>query len=220
VGGKVNPCDLNVNNEYPSDFEIHSVYIWNGLLTTVQMKIVTSALRAELGGTPDRPDGVAEFSVERGMARDTAYCLPSPTTCGPGYEPGSANDVCSECVAGKFSDARDANACTDCPVGSSSMSRSSGCTRPVTFKAILMMQLSSFTTNEQNIYLDGVADALNAPRSKMFIDEIQWGEEGAYIEVHTVAEVNPALADAVEANGGWDSRDTWKTICGGGNFTT
>ena len=85
-------------------------------------------------------------------------------------------------------------------------------TRQVTFKATLMMQLSSFTTNEQNIYLEGVANALNVPRSDVSIgniDEI----DGVKIEVNTIAEVKELLADSVESNGGWDSRDTWKTIC-------
>jgi hypothetical protein len=47
-------CQLNINYNYDtSDFEIHSVYIWNAVLTPVQMRHVTAALRAQIGGAPD-----------------------------------------------------------------------------------------------------------------------------------------------------------------------
>jgi hypothetical protein len=71
----------------------------------------------------------------------------------------------------------------------------------------------------QNTYLDGVATTLNVPRSDVSIgniDEI----DGVKIEVTTLAEILEEIADTVEANRGWESRDTWKTICGRGNSTT
>jgi hypothetical protein len=86
-------------------------------------------------------------------------------------------------------------------------------TRAVTFKATLMMKLSTFDDDAQNTYLEGVANALNVPKSVVSIgniDEI----DGVKIEVTTVAEASVDLADSVEANGGWESRDAWKTICG------
>ena len=92
-------------------------------------------------------------------------------------------------------------------------------TKQVTFKATLMMKLPAFTDDAQNTYLGGVANTLNVSRSDVSIgniDEI----DGVKIEVDTIAEVKIELADSVESNGGWDSRDPWRTICGGGNFTT
>jgi hypothetical protein len=87
---------LNVNYLQGSDFEIHSVYIWDSVLTAGQMKLVTAALRAEIGGIPDfgtvavaplpTPAHqsaqcivcVKVFTSTTGMTTDVAGCLPSP----------------------------------------------------------------------------------------------------------------------------------------------
>ena len=68
-------------------------------------------------------------------------------------------------------------------------------------------------------YMNTVAVALNIPSS-----EVDYGTRTVITnketEVVTTAQVLIEYADAVEANGGWESKDVWKTICGGGNFTT
>ena len=91
--------------------------------------------------------------------------------------------------------------------------------REVTFKAIFMMPKLDMFPNDLMEYLDTVAVALNISRSDVGYTT-RTEIEGPSTEVVTKAEVKIEFADAVEANGGWDSRDTWKTICGGGNFTT
>ena len=92
-------------------------------------------------------------------------------------------------------------------------------TRELTFKSIFMGEIYDFSTTMIHDYTNTVADALNIPRSDVSYltsNEI----EGSKVEVVTALEVDIAYADAVEANGGWESMDVWRTICRGGNFTT
>ncbi|KAJ1464763.1 hypothetical protein T484DRAFT_3642044, partial [Baffinella frigidus] len=53
------PGTLGVNTyDNDGDFNIHSVYVWDNELSNTEMKVVTRALRKELGGVPDlSPDG-------------------------------------------------------------------------------------------------------------------------------------------------------------------
>jgi len=92
-------------------------------------------------------------------------------------------------------------------------------TTQVTFTANLMMPSAAFTPELQNIYLQGVANTLKVSILDVSIGSIE-AVDGGKIEVNTIAEVSVLYADAVESNGGWQSRDNWHTICGGGNSTT
>ena len=91
--------------------------------------------------------------------------------------------------------------------------------REVTFKAVFMLPKADILPTHLSEYLDTVAATLNIPRSEV-TRTTRTEIEGSRTEVVTVAEVKIEVADAVEANGGWESRDVWRTICGGGNFTT
>ncbi|KAJ1464630.1 hypothetical protein T484DRAFT_1757959, partial [Baffinella frigidus] len=56
-----------------SNFEVHSLYIWPAFLSAVQMRHVTSALRAQIGGQPDiTGNAVGPFVVPM-IAAPTAY---------------------------------------------------------------------------------------------------------------------------------------------------
>ena len=97
--------------------------------------------------------------------------------------------------------------------------------REVTFKALFMLPKADLSQLQLYEYLGTVAAALNVTRSadstKTEVEYTTRTEiEGSRTEVVTVAKVPIELDDAVEANGGWESRDVWRTICGGGKFTT
>jgi hypothetical protein len=70
-------CRLNVNYENSqylrSFFEIHSLYIWNAELSNAQMKDVTSALRAQIGGGPDIANDEKGDPVDPMVPSLTAY---------------------------------------------------------------------------------------------------------------------------------------------------
>ncbi len=54
VDATVTRLTLGVNyGEVSGDFNIHSVYVWDKELNNREMKVVTRALRKELGGVPD-----------------------------------------------------------------------------------------------------------------------------------------------------------------------
>ena len=56
----MNKLSINPANSGKSFFQIHSVYVWNGFLDNTEMKVVTAAIRSELGGVPydmDEPTG-------------------------------------------------------------------------------------------------------------------------------------------------------------------
>ena len=88
-------------------------------------------------------------------------------------------------------------------------------TKEVTFKAIFMIPKVDLLPRHLIEYLDTVAVALNISRSDVGYTT-RTDIEGPGTEVVTVAEVDIAYADAVEANGGWESRDVWRSICDGG----
>ena len=99
---------LNINCIQASDFNVHSVYIWASELSNRQMKVVTTALRAQLGGTPD---GIDQAPVVPMEVSPTAYCAQCPT----GFHMDSGTDSCNLCPADTYG-----NSCTDCPAGTSS----------------------------------------------------------------------------------------------------
>ncbi|KAJ1464583.1 hypothetical protein T484DRAFT_1757993, partial [Baffinella frigidus] len=108
-----------------ADFQFHSLYIWNQHLSNVQMKHVTSALRAYIGGTPDftthavLPMLISENSTAysvpcaRGLVLDfdTGDCLAPPVKncidCGQDM----FASLCNISYAGEC------HACTTCSIG-------------------------------------------------------------------------------------------------------
>jgi len=124
---------LNINDvyyQYTSDYNVHSVYIWDVELSSRQMKVATTALRAQLGGTPDGPgqDPVVPMGVT-----PAAYCAPcrpgtyflvgqvSCTECPVGTsnsEGGQASEsACGACPMGAYQDTAGQASCRDCPAG-------------------------------------------------------------------------------------------------------
>jgi hypothetical protein len=47
------PMTLGVGHHGAGEFNIHSVYVWDEMLSKEDMLAVTRGLRSELGGTPD-----------------------------------------------------------------------------------------------------------------------------------------------------------------------
>jgi hypothetical protein len=103
---------LGVNYKTSSDFDLHSVYIWNAELSTPQMKVVTGALRAQIGGKPDGE----EVAVHPMIPALTAY----EQMCPVEYNPNAATGDCelSACEAGQY---RLDLVCTMCGAGTYSM---------------------------------------------------------------------------------------------------
>ena len=98
VGGNDAASRMNVNmRSQNSAFELHSVYIWNAVLTTVQMKVVSSALRAQIGGGPDIADDAKGPAVAAMAPAPTAY----EQLCPGGYVTPSSGD-CITCERGSF----------------------------------------------------------------------------------------------------------------------
>ena len=95
-------------------------------------------------------------------------------------------------------------------------------TRQVTFETIFPFPQSSIDPQAILSYKNTVANALNITSEEVSLTSFQ-DIDGGRLQVTTVAEAKIEFADAVEANGGWESRDVWRTICRGGNlgnFTT
>ena len=98
---------FRINYYYPGAFEIHSLYVWNAELSNAQMKVVTGALRAQIGGAPDIT------TTEKG---DPVVAMaPSPTayeqTCPSGN---IAMDGDCTCAVDMY---YDGTACVSCPTG-------------------------------------------------------------------------------------------------------
>ena len=97
---------LNINySNQKSNFNVHSVYIWNAELSNRQMKVVTTALRAQLGGIPDGTDQVPVVPME---VSPTAYCAQCPV----GYFMNGCTDSCTMCPVNTYG-----IGCTNCPEG-------------------------------------------------------------------------------------------------------
>jgi hypothetical protein len=89
-------CALNINAYFRrSEFGIHSVYIWEGALSGVQMKQVTAAMRGQLGGVPDFEDD----AVDPSFTTETAYC----ESCAPGSWIDGGSGDCTPCPSGTAS---------------------------------------------------------------------------------------------------------------------
>jgi hypothetical protein len=113
-----------------SDFEMHSLYIWPASLSAVQMRQVTTALRAQIGGTPDIGGNLVGPEVAPMAPAPTAYeqvCaagfnLETATgdcVCGPGLT--IADGACVACAAGTYStETGRVTMCDSCPAGTSS----------------------------------------------------------------------------------------------------
>ena len=107
-------CALNINTyqHSRSEFGIHSVYIWEGALSGVQMKQVTAAMRGQLGGVPDFEDD----AVDPSFTTETAYC----ESCAPGSWIDGGSGDCTPCPAGTASaevGATSQTTCVSCAVG-------------------------------------------------------------------------------------------------------
>jgi hypothetical protein len=149
---------LNINMYESSDFEVHSLYVWDVELSGTQMKHVTAALRAQIGGAPDLVVGNAVGPVVVPMTpAPTAYEQVCPsgaymahtttngdcTYCGegayvdiqvcicfPGYKVSRDGGVCTPCgLNGTYSNTDDASECTPCLAGTYANTRgASSCT--------------------------------------------------------------------------------------------
>jgi hypothetical protein len=108
---------VNGMQREPSDFEIHSVYVWNTELSPAQMKHVTSALRAQIGGTPDIANNELGPAVAQMTPSETAY----EQVCPAGKDIDTANGDCTTssncavCPAGTYRDAATGD-CAQCPI--------------------------------------------------------------------------------------------------------
>ncbi|KAJ1465629.1 hypothetical protein T484DRAFT_1757276 [Baffinella frigidus] len=98
-GGLNAPVSLRIgysdsvwSNKQP--FGMHSLYVWDGVLTPWQMLMVTEALRAQLGGTNE----FETTPVVPMSASDTAFCLKCPEGFGVDKETGD----CLNCPSGMF----------------------------------------------------------------------------------------------------------------------
>jgi hypothetical protein len=140
---------LNINYlaSDASDFEVHSVYIWDEVLNHAQMMEVTSALRAQIGGTPDisrtsvgpavvpmTPSATAYEEVcAAGSNLETAtgdcVCDPGRTradgastgdcVCDPGRT--SVDGACVACATDTYKSVAGNGDCAACPSGTRSV---------------------------------------------------------------------------------------------------
>ena len=101
-----------------SAFELHSVYIWNAELSNAQMKDVTSALRAQIGGSPDVSGGGTGDPVTAVVPAPTAY----EQICQAGTYVSLTTGDCIGCLAGTYSATDGATECTSCLAGAYSAS--------------------------------------------------------------------------------------------------
>jgi len=103
-------CRLNINWKptHTSNFELHSLYIWNAELNNAQMKVVTGALRAQIGGAPD---------ISRTQKGDPVVAMaPAPTAYEQVCSAGTTSETgdCAMCQVGTYSNG---TACVSCPIG-------------------------------------------------------------------------------------------------------
>jgi len=133
VGGNGHTAQLNVNYHQTeqSDFQLHSLYIWDVVLNPAQMKHVTSALRAQIGGTPD---GDNQEAVDAMVHAPTAYEQMCPVftytntntgdcICKPGYTSWTYYG-CTKCAGGTYKTTGGNHPCTECPVNTISVAGS------------------------------------------------------------------------------------------------
>ena len=64
---------FSINYYQPGDFQIHSLYVWNAVLSPAQMRVVASALRAQIGGQPDIANNLLGPAVIPMVPSPTAY---------------------------------------------------------------------------------------------------------------------------------------------------
>ncbi|KAJ1465991.1 hypothetical protein T484DRAFT_1757006, partial [Baffinella frigidus] len=101
--GAVGQLNLNHKWSEESDFELHSLYVWDVELSGVQMKHVTAALRAQIGGAPD-------LVVENAVGPVVVPMTPAPTAyeqvCPSGAYMAhtTTNGDCTYCGEGAYVD--------------------------------------------------------------------------------------------------------------------
>jgi hypothetical protein len=113
--GQAGQVNVNYNVDSRSNFEVHSVYIWNAVLSHAQMKHTTSALRAQIGGQPDIVGGWVGPPVEAMTPTEAAWehVCPADTLRDP-----NTHDCKHRCMAGTYSDNDDGYyPCTSCLAG-------------------------------------------------------------------------------------------------------
>jgi hypothetical protein len=136
-GGSVvsSPYNMLADREYT----IHSIFTWDRTLSNRDMKVVTAAMRRELGGVPtSQTTAVIPITnlnnykvrlldtVAVSPLRLSSYCA----VCPLGTWVNTDGD-CQNCPAGSSSttvNARDASACIGCPAGSYSATDGAVCT--------------------------------------------------------------------------------------------
>ena len=115
MGGNAAASQIHVNmhSSQTSDFNLHSLYVWNAVLSPVQMKHVTSALRAQIGGAPDVAGGGTGDRVTAMVPAPTAYEQRCPV--GAEYYPttGDCIDYSKLCPTGTYFASED-SLCTNC----------------------------------------------------------------------------------------------------------
>jgi Tyrosine-protein kinase ephrin type A/B receptor-like len=112
-GTAAGQLQINMLSTMVAAFEIHSVYIWPAVLSATQMKHVTTALRAQIGGTPDIANNQVGPAVTPMTPAPTAY----EQVCAGGTNPDAATGDCKiPCLAGTYS-ADGYTPCTSCPAG-------------------------------------------------------------------------------------------------------
>jgi Tyrosine-protein kinase ephrin type A/B receptor-like len=109
VTNTVGQLSVNYETTERSTFELHSVYIWPAVLSAVQMKQVTTALRAQIGGSPDS-------GVKYQYSSNVVSMIPAPTA----YE--------QVCTAGSFADSTTGDCMTPCLAGTYSADGYAPCT--------------------------------------------------------------------------------------------
>jgi hypothetical protein len=138
-------CQLNVNYQssldLASNFEVHSLFVWNEELNTAQMLSVTSAMRAQLGGSglstsndavgvhPKAPSPEPYCIVcPIGWWLDLVAndCIPCPTGTYGTLDGASTASTCLKCAAGTYNPGKGEKSCIKCPFNTYSEDIGSG----------------------------------------------------------------------------------------------
>ena len=101
---------LNTNYQAfrSSSFNVHSLYIWNTELSNTEMKTVSAALRAQIGGAPD--------IANHAKGDPVVAMAPAPTAYEQVCSAGTTSEIgdCAMCQVDTYSNG---SACVSCPIG-------------------------------------------------------------------------------------------------------